>query len=280
MTDNPSFSVLMSLYKKENPAFLRESLESILKNTMLPSEIVLVEDGPLTEELENVLKEYQGKTGLFRCVVHPQNQGLGIALRDGVLACKNEIIARMDTDDICHPQRFARQLQFLKENQNIAVVGSNVEEFSRDYQHPDQYVEYPKSDEAIVTFARRRNPMRHPSVMFRKSAVLTSGNYRHFLWFEDYDLYIRMLLAGFQMANIQDVLLYCRADNGLFERRGGIKYLCQDIRFQQFMLRNHFIGAGEFVFNCIVRALVRLLPNGLRRWFYRTFFRTRRERIP
>ena len=96
MTDNPSFSVLMSLYKKENPAFLRESLESILKNTMLPSEIVLVEDGPLTEELENVLKEYQGKTGLFRCVVHPQNQGLGIALRDGVLACKNEIIARGD----------------------------------------------------------------------------------------------------------------------------------------------------------------------------------------
>ena len=119
--------------------------------------------------------------------------------------------------------------------------------------------------------------MRHPSVMFKKSAVLTSGNYRHFLWFEDYDLYIRMLLAGFQMANVQDVLLYCRADNDLFGRRGGIKYLCQDIRFQKFMLHNKFIGAGEFVFNCTVRALVRLMPNGLRKWFYQTFLRARHK---
>ena len=272
-----SFSILMSLYKNENPAFLSESLDSILRNTIQPSEIILVKDGPLTEELENVLKKYQIKTGLFHFIVHEKNQGLGIALRDGVLECKNEIIARMDTDDICHPHRFAKQLQFLTENPNIAVVGTNVEEFSQDYQHPDQYVKYPESYEAILKFAKKRNPMRHPSVMFKKSAVLKSGNYRHFLWFEDYDLCIRILLAGYQMANIQDVLLYCRADNNLFGRRGGIKYLCQDIRFQKFMLHNKFINLEEFIFNCTVRGIVRLMPNRLRKWFYQTFLRLRHK---
>lgn len=269
------FSVLMSIYKNEDPKFLRESLDSILCNTIQPNEIVIVKDGPLTLDLETVLDEYQEKTGLFNFVNHKKNQGLGIALRDGLLECKNELVARMDTDDICHPQRFQKQLIFLQTHPDISVVGTNVEEFSSNFHHPDQLVIYPHTSQDIITFAKKRNPMRHPSVMFRKSAVIGSGNYRHFLWFEDYDLCVRMLMAGYKMENLDEVLVYCRADKKLFERRGGIKYLCQDMNFQRFLYQSNFIDYKQFLFNCSVRFIVRIIPNHLRTLIYKKFLRSK-----
>lgn len=269
------FSVLMSIYKNENPTFLRESLDSILNNTIQPDEIVMVKDGPLTPELENVLREYQEKTGLFHFVIHKKNQGLGIALRDGLLECRNELVARMDTDDICHPQRFQKQLSFLQNHSDVSVVGTNVEEFSIDFHHPEQRVIYPAGSKNIIEFAKKRNPLRHPSVMFRKSDVFASGNYRHFLWFEDYDLCIRMLVKKYKMDNLQEVLLYCRADKELFKRRGGINYLRQDILFQKFMLNCGFITKTQFFFNCAVRSIVRIMPNSYREYIYKKFLRNR-----
>lgn len=271
------FSVLISIYKNENPIFLKESLDSVLNNTVQPDEIVMVKDGPLTPELENVLSEYQEKTGLFHFVIHKKNQGLGIALKDGLLECRNEIVARMDTDDICHPERFQKQLKFLKLHPDIAVIGTNVEEFSSDFHHPDQLVIYPTGSGNIIEFAKKRNPMRHPSVMFRKSAVLDSGNYRHFLWFEDYDLCVRMLIKGYKMENLSMVLLYCRVDKNLFYRRGGLNYMWQDIYFQKFMFKSGFINLSQFFFNCSVRSIVRVMPNGFRKWVYRNFLRSKIE---
>lgn len=268
------FSVLMSIYKNEKANFLRESLDSVLNNTAKPDEIIMVKDGPLPQTLEDILNDYQRSTGLFHFVIHKENLGLGLALRDGLLACKNELVARMDTDDICSEERFEKQLTYLKNHSNITVVGSNVEEFSIDWHHPDQLVKYPKSNRDIITFAKKRNPMRHPAVMFRKSAVLSSGNYRHFLWFEDYDLCIRMLLNKYEMFNIQEVLTYCRADKKLFQRRGGVNYLKQDIRFQKFMLNSGFINIRQFLFNCTVRSVVRVMPNSLREFIYKNFLRS------
>lgn len=273
MIESTSFSVLMSVYKNEKPEFLCEALDSILNNTIRPAEIVMVKDGPLPQELEDVLSSYQDKTRLFRFVIHEKNLGLGISLRDGLFECKYEIVARMDTDDRCHPMRFEKQLKYLMEHPNIAAVGSNVEEFSSDYLHPDQLVVYPESQEAILKFAKKRNPMRHPSMMFRKSSVMEIGNYRHFLWFEDYDLCVRLLAAGYQLENLQGVLLYCRADRDLFARRGGLAYIKQDILFQHFMFTLGFIRLDDFIFNCVVRTIVRLMPNCLRKWFYQTFLR-------
>lgn len=270
-----SFSVLMSIYKNENPEFLRESLDSVLNNTVQPDEIVMVKDGPLTLELEAVLIEYQERTGKFHFVIHQTNQGLGIALRDGLMECKNELVARMDTDDICYPSRFEKQLKYLRENPDIAVVGSYGEEFSSDFQHPDQLIRVPLNNDAIIKFAKKRNPLKHPTVMFRKSMVLASGNYRHFLWFEDYDLCIRMLLNGYKMANIQEALVSFRADDHQYERRGGMEYLKQEIEFQKFMLKSNFIGNEQFLLNCITRALVRIMPNELRKRFYKFFLRSK-----
>lgn len=267
------FSVLMSIYKNEKPEYLRESLESILQNTVCPDEIVMVKDGPLTSELEAVLDEYQRKTGLFHFVIHSKNLGLGLALRDGLVECRNELVARMDTDDICCGERFEKQLSFLNDNPDIAVVGSYMDEFQQDVSHPYSVIILPTDDKAIRRFAKRRNPLKHPTVMFRKTAVIQSGNYRHFLWIEDYDLCIRMLLAGYKMANIPEILVYCRADVKLYRRRGGLKYLKQDLKFQKFMLYSGFIGRKEYVVNCLGRSAVRLMPNALRAWVYRTFLR-------
>lgn len=267
------FSVLMSIYKSEKPEYLRESLESILQNTVCPDEIVMVKDGPLTSELEAVLDEYQRKTGLFHFVIHSKNLGLGLALRDGLVECRNELVARMDTDDICCGDRFEKQLSFLNDNPDIAVVGSYMDEFQQDVSHTYSVIILPTDDKAIRRFAKRRNPLKHPTVMFRKTAVIQSGNYRHFLWIEDYDLCIRMLLAGYKMANIPEILVHCRADVKLYGRRGGLKYLKQDLKFQKFMLYSGFIGRKEYVVNCLGRSAVRLMPNALRAWVYRTFLR-------
>lgn len=271
---NKPFSVLMSIYKNEKPEYLRESLDSILNNTVQPNEIVMVKDGPLPNELEQILEEYQNKTKLFHFVIHNKNQGLGISLRDGLLECKYELVARMDTDDVCNPKRFQKQLNFLKKHPEIVVVGSNVMEFESDYHHPSQYLKCPESYESILKFAKLRNPLKHPTVMFKKSAVLKSGNYQHFLWFEDYDLCVRMLLKGYRMANIQEFLVYCRADKDLFKRRGGIKYLRQDLKFERFLFNKSFINSREFLFNCSARTIVRLLPNQLRKLFYTKILRS------
>lgn len=187
------FSVLMSIYKNEKPEYLKKALDSILNQTLLPDEILIVKDGLLTPKLDKTLDEYAAKNKIIRFLEFEKNRGLGLALREGVLACKNEIIARMDTDDIAKPDRFEKQIQYLKDNPQIALLGSWVTEFSDNENVPDTVTELPCSYEEIKKFAKKRNPFRHMTVLFKKTAVINSGNYRDFLWFEDYDLWVRML---------------------------------------------------------------------------------------
>lgn len=267
------FSVLMSIYRKENPEYLRESLESIIHQTQKPDEIVIVEDGPLTQSLYDMLGEYEKQYPLIRRVAFPVNRGLGLALRDGVLACSYEWIARMDTDDIAKPDRFAKQIAFLEEHPDIALLGTGIEEFSKDSMHPDSRTVLPETNGEILRFAKKRNPFRHMTMVYKKSAVLASGNYRHFLWFEDYDLWVRMLHCGFKGANLPNILVSVRADTDMFARRGGWKYFMQDIRFQKILIHLGFINVMELAENVAVRGAVRLMPNQLRALIYRIFLR-------
>lgn len=271
------FSVLMSIYQKENPEYLAESIESILYQTVKPDEIIIVEDGPLTESLYAVLDSYAGKCSFIRRVPFKENRGLGLALRDGVLACKNEWIARMDTDDVAKPERFEKQVTFLKNHPEISLLGTGIEEFSKTPDKPDSITILPETPEEILKFAKKRNPFRHMTVMFRRSAVLASGNYRHFLWFEDYDLWVRMFTCGYKTANLPEVLVSVRADAEMFARRGGWGYLKQDIHFQLFMYQIGFINLWEFSGNVVIRSTVRLMPNQWRKHFYAIFLRNRRE---
>lgn len=267
------FSVLMSVYKKENPQYLQESLESILCQTRLPDEIVIVEDGPLTSALYEMLAVYAERYPIIRRVPFPVNRGLGLALRDGVIACSYEWIARMDTDDISKPDRFEKQIAFLESHSDIALLGTAIEEFSTDENHPDSITILPQTCDEILKFAKKRNPFRHMTMMYKKSAVLDSGNYRHMLWFEDYDLFVRMLHHGYKGANLPDILVSVRADADMFARRGGRKYLVQDLRFQRILLHLGVIDKGEFVRNIIIRGTVRMIPNKLRIWIYQVFLR-------
>lgn len=269
----PKFSVLMSVYKNEKPEYLIKAIDSVLEQTLLPNEILIVKDGLLTDELEKVLDEYKQKSTLFRYLEFKENRGLGLALRDGVLACNYGLIARMDTDDICKPERFEKQIKYLKEHPDVALLGTFIEEFSQDENKPDTITKLPCEHEEIKTFAKKRNPFRHMTIMFNKAAVLDSGNYRNFLWFEDYDLWVRMIGRGFKTANISEILVSVRADKDMFARRGGRKYLKQEIEFQRFLLSNKFIGMLDFVKNIVVRSIVRMMPNELRILIYRKMLR-------
>lgn len=271
------FSVLMSLYKNEKPEYLREALDSVLNQTLLPDEIVIVEDGPLTEELNAVLKEYKEKNSSIRLIPFAKNRGLGLALRDGIVECKNEWIARMDTDDICNPERFEKQLAYLENHKDIVLLGTCIKEFSTWPENPDSVTALPCNHIEILKFAKKRNPFRHMTIFFKKSAVLDSGNYRDFLWFEDYDLWVRMLQKGYKAANLPEYLVNVRADSDMFARRGGWKYLKQDLSFQKFLHSTGYISWTNYIYNCLVRMVVRLMPNKMRTLFYKLALRDKEK---
>lgn len=268
------FSCLMSLYKKENPAYFKVAMDSILNQTLMPTEIVLVEDGRLTPELDAIIADYvECYPKLFKIVAFEQNRGLGLALRDGVLACSYEYIARMDTDDIADKYRFEKQFAYLEKHNDLAILGSRITEFSTNPDKPDTVTDLPCSYDEIVKFSKKRNPFRHMTLILKKSAVLDSGNYRDFLWFEDYDLWIRIIQKGYRVENLPEYLVNVRADDEMFARRGGWKYLKQDMKFQKWLLNMNFINVFEYYRNIGIRILARCLPNQVRVFLYKNLLR-------
>ena len=268
------FSVLISVYKKEKPEYLKTALQSIINQTLKPTEIVIVKDGLLTKELDDCIKEYEKQyPELIKIIAFKENRGLGLALRDGVTACKYDYIARMDSDDIAKPERFAKQFQYLKQHPETALLGTWITEFSKDENKPDTLTELPCTHQEILKYAKKRNPFRHMTMLLKKEAVIKSGNYRDFLWFEDYDLWVRMLQKGYIAANIPEYLVNVRADEEMFARRGGWQYLKQDYKFQKVLIETGFITVSEFFMNIVIRTIVRLMPNYIRRKIYEYLLR-------
>ena len=268
------FSVLISVYKKEKAEYLKRALQSVINQTLKPTEIVIVKDGPLTKELDDCIEDFQKQNSkLFKILSFKENRGLGLALRDGVKACKYEYIARMDSDDISKLDRFEKQFNYLQKHPEIALLGTWITEFSKDENNPDTVTKLPCIHQAIIKFAKRRNPFRHVTVVLKKSAVIQSGNYRDFLWFEDYDLFVRILQKGYIAANIPECLVNVRADKDMFARRGGWQYLKQDYRFQKLLLKTKFIGKTDFIINITIRSIVRIIPNNVRSYFYKKILR-------
>lgn len=268
------FSVLISVYKKEKAEYLKRALQSIINQTLKPTEIVIVKDGPLTKELDECIEDFRGQySELFKILAFKKNRGLGLALRDGVKACKYEYIARMDSDDISKLDRFEKQFNYLQKHPETALLGTWITEFSKDENKPDTVTKLPCTHQEIIKFAERRNPFRHVTVVFKKSAVIQSENYRDFLWFEDYDLFVRMLQKGYIAANISECLVDVRADKDMFARRGGWQYLKQDYKFQKQLLKTKFIGKTDFLINITIRSIVRLIPNKVRSYLYKKILR-------
>lgn len=266
------FSVLLSLYHKETPSALRQSLNSIFNQTISSTEVVLVKDGPLTKELEEVLEEYINFPN-FKIVPLKENQGLGKALNEGLKHCSYDIVARMDTDDIAKPDRFEKQLKVFQEHPEYDVVGSWIDEFEGEPTNVISTRKLPENHEEILEYAKKRNPMNHPVVMFRKNAVLDAGGYLHFTLFEDYYLWIRMLLNGAKFYNIQESLLNFRFSPNMFKRRGGFDYACTEAKFQWHIHKLGFISLPKTCMNIIIRFGTRIIPNGLRACIYKRLLR-------
>lgn len=268
-----SYSVLMSIYKKENPAFLIQSLDSILNQTVFPSEIVMVKDGLLTRELEAVLEEYDSKfPGLFNFVSYDINHGLGYALHQGMLACSNEIVARMDTDDVARPDRMEKQLVAIESG--LDMVGSDVIEFVTSPDNPVAITDLPKGIDAIRSYSRRRNPFRHPPMTFRKSKVIEAGNYSpQFLYFEDWDLFNRMLACGCQADNLSEPLVAMRVSDDFYSRRGGVQYLKYAKAFKRAQLERGYFTKRDYICSYLPHAIVCLMPNSIRTLIYRVILR-------
>ncbi len=261
------YAVLMSVYRKEQPAFLKESIDSLLAQTVLPAQIVIVCDGELTPALYEVL-DVAEKTSpaLFTRVQLARQGGLGNALNEGMKHCRYEIIARMDSDDISCPDRMEKELMLLSE-QKADLVSGSVAEFETDPAVVGKIRKLPQTQEEILRFARRRNPFNHPCVMYKKSMVLRAGGYQPFEGFEDYYLWLRMLKSGAVGYNTEQVLLYMRTE-GMYRRRGGLAYAGRILRFRNYMLKNGYCGLGDYLFAVCGHVGVSLLPDRLRHLFY------------
>lgn len=268
------YSVLMSVYAKEKPEFLCESMMSMYEQTIPTDDFVLVCDGPLNERLDAVIDEMQGKFGerlkVFRL---PENHGLGYALNFGVRKCKNELVARMDSDDIAVKDRAKKQLDVFVENPDMSVVGSDVVEYDEKMDRQIAYKNVPEKNEDIMAMMKKRNPMNHMSVMFRKSKVLSAGNYLEMPFFEDYYLWVRMAKDGNKFYNIPESLVNVRGGLQMVGRRGGIKYMKNIVRFQKVLKKNKIIAVPRLMINVFERLAVALIPNGARNMVYMKMLR-------
>ena len=266
----------MSVYAGENAAYLRQSLDCMAVQTVPPDEIVLVFDGPLPDALENVVADFAAEVPFDVNIVRiPERGGTGGAVAKGMLACRNELVARMDSDDLVTPDRMEKTLAAFADNPDLCIVGTQAQEFRTSPGEPTSQVDLPCSHEEIVAFSKRRIPFRQPSVTLRKSAVLAVGNYdNHFPYYEDYDLFNRMLAHGCRSMNLPDVCLFVRVGAGFYGRRGGMSYLRDTARFKIAQYKRGYFSLPELVVSLGPHVVVCLMPNGLRSKVYDTFLRT------
>ena len=266
------FSLIISVYAKENPVFFAQCLESVQTQTALPDEIIIVKDGPLTEKLEKILENLQFPNEMV-IIPLPENMTQGPARAEGVKAAKHEWVAIMDSDDICRPDRFEKQLAMISKNPELGLIGGQIAEFSENPEATTATRAVPLDHSGIVEFARKRNPFNQMTVMFKRELALDAGNYRYFPWFEDYDLWARMMKNGVKCANHPDVLVDARVGGGMYGRRRGKAYIRSEWRMLKQLKEIGFISTPERIRNTLQRIPYRLLPEKAVEALYKKFVR-------
>lgn len=276
------FSVLMSIYDKEKPQYLDECILSLWDNqTIKPSEIILVKDGKLTSELENIILVWQEKLGSdLKIVALEQNVGLGKALNAGLQQCRHEWVFRMDTDDIATPDRFQKQMDFMQKNSDIVLFGGQVLEFDENQGQADTLKAVPLEDDKIKQFSQKRNPFNHMTVAYKKDIILKLGGYQHHLFMEDYNLWLRVIGAGYKVANLSDVLVYARVGNGMHARRRGWQYIQSEKQLFKLKVKLGIQRTIPALGILLMRCVVRLLPATIIQKIYRRFLRTPHLSVP
>lgn len=270
------YSVLMSVYHKDSPAFLKLALESIYeRQTRRPDEIVVVFDGPLGEDLMQVLMTFAAdKKEVVKYYPQDVNRGLGEALRIGAEKCTGDYIFRMDADDVSAPDRFEKMSAYMEAHPEIDVLGSDTAEFDRSPDEENKQIcSFPQSHTQIVKMAKRRNPINHMSVCMKREALMRCGSYQTMLLMEDYYLWLRMIVGGFRFANLHEPLVWVRVGNGFYNRRSSSVQIKGWKALQNYMLENHLINRFEAFRNMMTVRVFVLIPPGFKKWIYSVFLR-------
>ncbi|WP_165157710.1 glycosyltransferase [Parabacteroides sp. ZJ-118] len=270
------FSVVMSVYRNDKPEFVRRAVESVTTGqTRKPNEVVLVVDGLVPEALEVLVRDYEQVTNsIFKVIWLPKNKGLGNALRVGVEAASNEIIARMDSDDVSASDRFEKQISYMEEHPECDLVGGQISEFIDEESNIVGKRIVPCEHDKILMWLKGRCPFNHMSVTMLRSRVLGVGNYMDWHFNEDYYLWIRMAEAGCRFANLPDTLVNVRVGADMYRRRGGWKYFKSEKGIQDYMLRHRIISLPHYCYNVLGRFAVQVaMPNRLRGFIFQKLFR-------
>lgn len=262
------FSVLMTVYDKEKPYNLRKSLLTSYQQTIKPTEIILVCDGELTQELYDEIERIKSEISILKVYQLDTNVGSGPASRFGVEKCNTELIARMDSDDYSVETRFEKQIKAFEENPNLVMVGTNILEKNTEF---TALKTVPKKTEEIREYSKFRNPFNNPSSMIKKEYILKVGNYRKFRYLEDYDLTMRLIHDNptKDFLNIQEPLVVMQTDDSSYLRRGGLLYVKTEFFLQVDFYKRGYLTKLELCRNIFVRNIVRVMPNSVRKLIYK-----------
>ncbi|MFH7766053.1 glycosyltransferase [Acinetobacter sp. BSP-28] len=274
------FSVLSSIYHKENPLHFNACMESIWdRQTLKPTEIILVEDGPLTPELDQVIIHWKNKLrNILKIIKLEKNVGTGKAKNIGLQQCSNEIVCIVDTDDISVSGRFEKQIRVLSEDPDLVILGGQITEFIDNIKSPTGMRKVPLENLDLRNYAKRQSPFNNMTIAYRKTKILEVGGYKHHLLMEDYNLFLRVIAKGYKIQNLQDILVYARIDNGMHARRRGLKYIRSEKQLldlkKELKLQNPIYANMLF----LIRSVCRLMPRSLLGKVYNTFLRKKNHR--
>ena len=263
------FTVLMSIYHKENASYFRKAMRSVYNQTVKPSEIILIEDGPVGEEIHQIEREFIQYDGNIELKIIPlaESHQLGKALAIGLDCCSHDIVARMDTDDIAHQDRFEKQLLFMEQHLDISAVGGEIAEFI-DEGIVERIKKMPSDPDQVYQYGKFRNPLNHMTVMFRKRDVIEAGSYQHFPGLEDYYLWMRMLAKGYKLANIPEVLVDARIGESFASRRGGKECTKRYLKLRKLQHEMGYTNTAEYCIAVVLTLGMTATPNTIREKAY------------
>lgn len=268
-----NYSILTTVYAKEEPSFLRDSIESMLAQTVRTNDYVIVKDGPLTAELDAVLAEYAEHYDFFHIVALEENVGLGAALRAGLSVCKNDLVARLDSDDISMPNRCECQLQAFDEDADLVIVGTDMYEFNND---PDEIIAVkvmPHAPEELYRYGKRRNAFNHSSVMYRKSVIEKHGSYSTMRRSQDVELFSKILFYKYKCINLNQPLIKFRCGDTRVKRKKSWRNVQSDLRIFWKIHKMGYSGFGDYLYVLVIQLGFYILPEGLAGYLYRKLFR-------
>ncbi len=271
MADKAAFSVLMSIYRDSDASELKDALQSIYDSSLLPTDIVLVEDGPITDKLEQVVNEFLNDDTIKLTILPlEKNCGLGIALSEGLEHCECDIVARMDSDDICAKDRFEKQFVAFAVDDTLDICSGHIHEFVGSPFDKVGERRVPLTNKDIIGYSHKRNPFNHPAVMFRREAVFKAGSYtEEYHLFEDYDLWVRMLQNGANAMNLNEYLVYMRTTNDIYRRRGGKAYAKDMLRFHKHLKEIKWATKWDYTSGAIPHYVICIMPNFIRKFIYK-----------